>query len=69
MGLSETSHRNSFLPAGNDFGPRMEDRLAAMVERAGFFWPQLWLVVEACMADERFARAQPLRQPGAPTAH
>jgi maleylacetoacetate isomerase len=28
--------------------------------------PTVKRIVEACMADERFARAQPLRQPGAP---
>jgi hypothetical protein len=29
--------------------------------------PTVGRILEACMADERFARAQPLRQPGAPT--
>ena len=30
--------------------------------------PTVKRIVEACMADERFARAQPLSQPGAPAA-
>jgi len=30
-------------------------------------YPTVKSIVEACMADERFARAQPLRQPGAPS--
>jgi len=29
--------------------------------------PTVKRIVEACLADERFARAQPLRQPGAPS--
>jgi glutathione S-transferase len=31
--------------------------------------PTVQRIVERCMADERFASAQPLRQPGAPAAH
>ena len=31
--------------------------------------PTVGRIVERCMADERFASAQPLRQPGAPAAH
>jgi maleylacetoacetate isomerase len=31
--------------------------------------PTVERIVERCMADERFASAQPLRQPGAPAAH
>jgi len=31
--------------------------------------PTVKRIVETCMADDRFARAQPLRQPGAPAAH
>jgi maleylacetoacetate isomerase len=31
--------------------------------------PTVKRIVERCMTDERFASAQPLRQPGAPTAH
>jgi maleylacetoacetate isomerase len=32
-------------------------------------YPTVQRIVERCMADERFASAQPMRQPGAPTAH
>jgi maleylacetoacetate isomerase len=32
-------------------------------------YPTVRRIVERCMADERFASAQPLRQPGAPAAH
>ena len=31
--------------------------------------PTVKRIVERCMADDRFARAQPLRQPGAPASH
>jgi maleylacetoacetate isomerase len=31
--------------------------------------PTVKRIVERCLADERFAGAQPLRQPGAPSAH
>ena len=31
--------------------------------------PTVERIVDRCMADERFASAQPLRQPGAPTGH
>ena len=31
--------------------------------------PTVKRIVERCLADERFASAQPLRQPGAPAAH
>jgi maleylacetoacetate isomerase len=31
--------------------------------------PTVKRIVEKCMADDRFARAQPLRQPGAPVSH
>jgi maleylacetoacetate isomerase len=31
-------------------------------------YPTVNRIVELCLADERFARAQPLRQPGAPTS-
>jgi maleylacetoacetate isomerase len=31
-------------------------------------YPTVKRIVETCMADDRFARAQPLRQPGAPAA-
>jgi maleylacetoacetate isomerase len=32
-------------------------------------YPTVRRIVERCMADEHFASAQPLRQPGAPVAH
>ena len=31
-------------------------------------YPTVRRIVERCMADDRFARAHPLRQPGAPSA-
>jgi glutathione S-transferase len=31
--------------------------------------PTVKRIIEKCMADDRFARAQPLRQPGAPASH
>ncbi len=31
--------------------------------------PTVKRIVERCLADDRFASAQPLRQPGAPAAH
>jgi maleylacetoacetate isomerase len=31
--------------------------------------PTVKRIVERCLQDERFASAQPMRQPGAPKAH
>jgi hypothetical protein len=32
-------------------------------------FPNAAKIVERCMAEDAFARAHPLRQPGAPAAH
>jgi hypothetical protein len=32
-------------------------------------YPTVKRIVEVCMSDERFAKAQPRLQPGAPQAH
>jgi maleylacetoacetate isomerase len=48
--------------------------LATQAAGAGFFkvdlapFPTFKRVVDACMANDAFARAHPLRQPGAPAS-
>ena len=67
------SRQRALLPWGR--GQHRRSRLASQAIGYKFFdgtmdaFPKAARIVERCMAEDAFARAHPLRQPGAPAAH